>query len=604
MKWDRYSAESLERKFSPFALVVVLIFSVLFIRLWQLQILKGKEYKDLSENNRIRLRKVLPLRGRILDRKGRVLATNRPSFSVTVIPEDVLDVRRLSKRLSSLLGMDAKAISQKITANGRPPFQPVYIKRDISWEELSRVKALLMDMPGVQVVVEPIRTYPYGELAAHLLGYVGEVDRKELAANDGYDVGDVVGKTGVEAVWERYLRGSKGGRQVEVDAFGREVRVLGEVLPIPGWDLYLTIDVELQRRAEELLRDKVGAIVALDPSSGEVLALCSSPSYSPSLFARGISRGRWKRLLDHPLHPLTNRAIQGLYAPGSVFKIVTAAAALQEGRLSPKEKLFCGGSWRLGNRTYRCWREGGHGELSLHRAIVESCDVYFYQVGHRVGIDALSRYAQAFGFGKRTGISLPHEKGGLVPSRKWKREKLGESWWEGETVTLAIGQGYILVTPLQMARMIAAVANGGDLYVPLLAQRVKEAEGERERIYRPQKAGRLPLRPSVLEEIRRALVGVVAEERGTGKAARIEGVRVAGKTGTAQVSKMGEKRLKPEELPYELRDHAWFVAYAPADDPKIAVAVLVEHGGHGGSAAAPLAREVIKKWLEIVEGGG
>ncbi|RLA84844.1 MAG: penicillin-binding protein 2, partial [Deltaproteobacteria bacterium] len=337
MKWDRYSAESLERKFFPFALVVVLIFSVLFIRLWQLQILKGKEYKDLSENNRIRLRKVLPLRGRILDRKGRVLATNRPSFSVTVIPEDVLDIRKLSKRLSSLLGMDAKAISQKITANGRSPFQPVYIKRDISWEELSRVKALLMDMPGVQVVVEPIRTYPYGELAAHLLGYVGEVDRKELAANDGYDVGDVVGKTGVEAVWEKYLRGSKGGRQVEVDAFGREVRVLGEVLPIPGWDLYLTIDVELQRKAEELLRDKVGAIVALDPSSGEILALCSSPSYSPSLFARGISRGRWKRLRDHPLHPLTNRAIQGLYAPGSVFKIVTAAAALQEGRLSPKE---------------------------------------------------------------------------------------------------------------------------------------------------------------------------------------------------------------------------------------------------------------------------
>ncbi len=604
MKWDRYSAESLERKFFPFALVVVLIFSVLFIRLWQLQILKGKEYKDLSENNRIRLRKVLPLRGRILDRKGRVLATNRPSFSVTVIPEDVLDIRKLSKRLSSLLGMDAKAISQKITANGRSPFQPVYIKRDISWEELSRVKALLMDMPGVQVVVEPIRTYPYGELAAHLLGYVGEVDRKELAANDGYDVGDVVGKTGVEAVWEKYLRGSKGGRQVEVDAFGREVRVLGEVLPIPGWDLYLTIDVELQRKAEELLRDKVGAIVALDPSSGEILALCSSPSYSPSLFARGISRGRWKRLRDHPLHPLTNRAIQGLYAPGSVFKIVTAAAALQEGRLSPKEKLFCGGSWRLGNRTYRCWREGGHGELSLHRAIVESCDVYFYQVGHRVGIDALSRYAQTFGFGKRTGISLPDEKGGLVPSRKWKREKLGESWWEGETVTLAIGQGYILVTPLQMARMIAAVANGGDLYVPLLAQRVKEAEGGREMIYRHQKAGRLPLRPSVLEEIKRALVGVVAEEGGTGKAARIEGVRVAGKTGTAQVSKMGEKRLKPEELPYELRDHAWFVAYAPADDPKIAVAVLVEHGGHGGSAAAPLAREVIKKWLEIVEGGG
>ena len=603
MKWDRYSAESLERRFPLFALMVVLVFSVLFLRLWQLQILKGKEYKDLSENNRIRLRKVRPLRGRILDRKGRVLATNRPSFSVTVIPEDVLDIKGLSKKLSSLLGMDAKAISQKITANGRPPFQPVYIKRDISWEELSKVKALLMDMPGVQVVVEPIRTYPYGELAAHLLGYVGEVDRRELEENDGYDVGDILGKTGVEAVWERYLRGSKGGRQVEVDAFGREVRVLGEVLPTPGWDLYLTIDVELQRKAEELLKDKVGAIVALDPSSGEVLALCSSPSYSPSLFASGISRGRWKRLLDHPLHPLTNRAVQGLYAPGSVFKIVTAAAALQEGRLSPEEELFCGGSWRLGNRTYRCWQEGGHGELSLHRAIVESCDVYFYQVGHRVGIDALSRYAQAFGFGKRTGISLPDEKGGLVPSRKWKREKLGKSWWEGETVTLAIGQGYILVTPLQMARMIAAVANGGDLYVPLLAQRVKEAEGERERIYRPQKAGRLPLRPSVLEEIRRALVGVVEEERGTGKAARIEGVKVAGKTGTAQVSKMGEKRLKPEELPYELRDHAWFVAYAPADDPKIAVAVLVEHGGHGGSAAAPLAREVIKKWLEIVERG-
>ncbi len=600
MAWQAADSTPLRRRGWVFYWVVLLTFGVFVLRLWQLQVIKGERFRRLCDNNRIRIVKVTPLRGRILDRKGRVLADNRPAFDLFVIPEDVRDKDRLAAELSLLLSIPKEEILRKLTGQGRRPFEPVRIKEDLSWEELSRVKAHQMELPGVEISVVPVRVYPYGKLAAHLLGMVGEISREELRRlkGRGYDIGDYIGKTGLEASWEGYLRGTKGGRQVEVDALGRELRVLREVDPVPGWDLHLTLDLELQQKAEELLRGKAGAIVALDPSTGAVLAMASSPSYNPSSFARGIPPERWKVLNDDPLHPLTNRALQGLYAPGSVFKIVVASAALAMGRVDPAEPAFCAGVFPVGKRIFRCWKEGGHGWMALHQAIVQSCDIYFYQLGLKVGPEAMAKYARAFGFGDRTGIPLPGEKAGFVPSPSWKEAK-GQRWYDGETVVMAIGQGPLLVTPLQMARMIAAVANGGTLFQPMVAREVVDPEGKGVRSYRSRPVGKLPLNPAKLELIREALLGVVEEERGTGRAARIPGVAVAGKTGTAQVAKMGERRLKPSELPYQLRDHAWFVAYAPASKPTIAVAVVVEHGGHGGSAAAPLARELIKQWLGV-----
>mgnify|MGYP003876610983 CR=1 FL=1 len=580
--------------------MVVATFGLLLLRLWHLQVIEGEEFRRLCESNRIRLVKVAPLRGRIFDRKGRILADNRPSFDLFVIPEDVKDKESFAEGLAPLLGMPPEEILGKISQRGRSPFQPVRIKGDLTWEELSRIKIRQMELPGLKVSVVPVRTYLYRGLAAHLLGTVGEITREELSRRraKGYDIGDYLGKTGLEAAWEDYLRGLKGGRQVEVDALGRELRVLREVEPIPGWDLHLTLDLDLQRKAEELLKGKAGAIVALDPSSGAVLAMASAPSYDPAAFARGIPLEMWKKLNEDPLHPLTNRAIRGLYAPGSVFKIVVAAAALAEGRVDPDERLHCGGLFPLGQKVFRCWKEEGHGWMDLKQAIIQSCDIYFYQLGLRVGPELMASYAEAFGFGRCTGIELPGEKAGFVPSPAWKAKR-GERWYDGETVVMAIGQGPFLVTPLQMARMIAAVANGGVLYQPLVATEVIDPEGKGVRSYRPRPMGRLPLSPRVLRRLKEALLGVVEDEKGTGRAAHIPGVSVAGKTGTAQVAKMGQRRLKPSELPYELRDHAWFVAYAPAEAPTIAVAVVVEHGGHGGSAAAPLARELIKEWLSI-----
>lgn len=580
--------------------MVLITFGALLVRLWQLQVIGEEKFRRLCEQNRIRIVKVAPLRGRILDRRGRVLADNRPAFDLFVIPEDVKDKEEFASALGSLLGIPPEEILRKLQDRKRPPFEPVRIKEDLSWEELSRVKAQQMDLPGVKVSVVPVRIYPYGGLAAHLLGTVGEISREELRRHqgEGYDIGDYIGKTGLEASWEEYLRGTKGGRQVEVDALGRELRVLREVAPIPGWDLHLTIDLDLQRKAEELLRDKAGAIVALDPSTGAVLAMASSPCYDPSAFARGIPPERWEALSSDPLRPLTNRAIQGLYAPGSIFKIVVASAALAMGKVNPQEPVFCGGKMFVGKRVFRCWKEEGHGWTALRKAIVQSCDIYFYQLGLRVGPEAMADYARAFGFGSPTGISIPGEKAGFIPSPSWKRRR-GERWYDGETAVMAIGQGPTLVTPLQMARMIAALANGGVLYQPMLATEVVHPEAKGRRSYRPRAVGRLPLTPEDLGLLREALVGVVQDDRGTGRAARLSGVTVAGKTGTAQVVKMGERRRKPSELPYRLRDHAWFVAYAPAEDPTIAIAVVVEHGGNGGSAAAPLAGELIREWMRI-----
>jgi penicillin-binding protein 2 len=604
MERRRRESEEFRLRNQYFVFVAVIIFSLLFVRLWYLQLIKEQEFRLLSENNRIRLIKIPAPRGMIMDRHGRVLVDNRPSFNVMVTPEDVDDLKGVTKQLSQFLNCSPEEIVRTLKDGDRPPFQPVAIKKDISWRELSLVKTHRLELPGVEIQIEPIRTYPYTNAAAHVLGYVGEINSEELKKNKGYQMGDWIGKCGVELKWEEHLRGIDGGRQVEVDAVGREVRVLKEVEPVPGHNFYLTIDLDLQRYGEQLLGKRAGVIIAMDPLTGEILAFCSSPSFQPVHFAEGISTQDWEKLISDPLHPLQNRGIQGLYPPGSVFKIVTAAAGLEEGAITLDTPFYCRGIHYLGRRGYQCWRSGGHGAVQFHRGLVESCDIYFYNVGERLGVKQLSRYAEGFGLGRPTGIDLPDEKGGLVPTADWKQEQLGEVWYPGETISMAIGQSYLLVTPLQLLNLISSIANGGTLIKPQIAKRVEDLEKKILEEYPPEELGKIPVSSTTLGELREALVGVTKEDSGTGRAARIDGLEIAGKTGTAQVVRLkGVGRPRAEKMPYEFRDHAWFVAYVPADTP-FAVVVLVEHGGHGGSAAAPLAREMIRRYFYHKQGEG
>jgi penicillin-binding protein 2 len=494
--------------------------------------------------------------------------------------------------------MTQEEIEEKIRAQRRgAPFRPVKIKSDIDWNELAILESNRVHLPGLLVDVRPRRAYDYGDLASHLIGYLGEVDENEL--NPPYRMGALIGKYGVEYQWESDLRGVDGGRQIEVDALGREVRPLGVVEPFPGNNLFLTIDLDLQKTAEEAYKDKNGALIAMDPKTGHILAMVSKPSFEP--FARNVSPEEWKALRENPYHPLTNKGIQGQYPAGSVFKIITAIAGLESGVITPSTQFHCAGAFPYGNRDFRCWKQGGHGNLSLHRAIVESCDIYFYQVGLKVGVDLIAHYANAFGLGKLTGISLPHEKPGSVPSSSWKKKRFGVPWYSGETLSFSVGQGYLLTTPLQLLMLISGVANGGKLPLPQVVEKVEDIYGNTLKEYPPEESGRVNVSQKTLEVIQGALKGAVNEPHGTGSACLLKEVKVAGKTGTAQVIALPEdfKRGEINRIPLKFRDHAWFVAYAPVEDPKISVVVLVEHGGFGASAAAPIAKKVIEQYLNV-----
>lgn len=583
--------------------IVVVILSALILRLWFLQVVNGTRYRIQSEHNRIHLQKISPFRGMIFDRNEELLVDNRPSYQLYVIPEDIQDRARLLSSLQDLIGLDPGQVSKKLSkAKTRYTFKPILIKKNISRSELAVIETNVFNLPGVMIEVKPQRNYIFGELAAHLIGYLGEISEDQLKKSDHSDnsPGDLIGKYGVEGTWQKYLNGLKGGMQVEVDAAGRKLQIISRKLPTPGQNISLTIDKDLQLLAERMLRGKKGAIVAMDPNNGEILAMASSPAFDPNKFISGIDRVEWNRMVSGKNFPLQNRAISGQYSPGSVFKIVVAMAGLEEGVIDPEEEIFCSGSYTLGNRTYRCWKKYGHGYVNFHRALRESCDSYFYRLGKRLGIDKIAHYALMCGLGKKTNFELGSEKQGLIPTSKWKLERWGVPWQPGETISTSIGQSFVLVTPLQMARLISGVFNGGKIYQPKIVKRVGDDNGE---VYRfsPNLMGKIDCSPENLEHIKRALVAVVNEPHGTGSKARVKGVTVAGKTGTAQVITLeAEKNISEEgELPEEFRDHAWFVAVAPAYEPKIALAVVIEHGGHGGSAAAPIAGELIKQYLHI-----
>lgn len=576
------------------------VFAVLVLRLWQLQILQGDTFDRLSDKNRIRLRRIPFTRGVITDRHGSVLADNRPAFRLMGVPAEIPSPNQTILRLSQGVGLDGRGIIDLVAeAKRKAPFRAVIFKEDLPWDEVAWVETHRLDLPGIWVEVEPRRFYPHGALAAHLIGYVGEISKGLLRRwqGRGYRVGDRVGKSGLEWMLEPHLRGHDGGVQVEVDAQGRQLMVIQEVAYRPGANVVLTQKMSLQKAAEEVLGDRAGAVVAGDPNTGEIFAMVSHPTFDPNLFSEGISPEAWQALKEDPFDPLQNRAIMSQYPPGSTYKIITALAGLEEGVITPKTRLFCPGYYELGDRRFSCWKEAGHGWMRLREAIVQSCDVFFYQVGQKVGVDRLAKYAKGFGLGRSTGFDSDKEKAGLVPTSAWKRDRFGEPWHPGDTTSLAIGQGFNLVTPLQQFVMISAVANGGNLVVPQVVHHVESADGEALVKFEPKKAGKVPARDSALSLLKDALKGAVQDRRGTGLRARVQGVEVAGKTGTAQVVRL-QKREKPEAVPYKYRDHAWFVCFAPVKDPQIAVVVLVEHGGKGGAEAAPVAQQLLKAFFK------
>ena len=581
--------------------ILILAFFGLVARLAVLQIIHGERYTFLSENNRIRIKRIPGTRGMIYDRQGQLLVDSRPSFDLLFVPEDAQNPEATLRQLARYLNRDEKEMLNVFEENkSRAAFDEITLGRDIDWATVVAVETHQLELPGVTLRVRPRRSYADGPMAAHVLGYLGEIGPKQLQSlkEQGYGAGDEIGQYGLERRWEGVLKGQSGGQQVEVDALGRRMRVLHEVVDVPGYTVHLTIDRQLQQTAFEALSGKEGTIVALDVNSGAILAMVSTPSFDPNLFARGIRNEEWRSLIKDRLRPLNNRAIQGQYPPGSTFKIIMAIAGLEEKAIDPTTRISDPGFFVFGNRSFRDWKKGGHGSVDLHRAIVESCDVYFYQLGQRLGIDRIAKYARAFGLGEKSGAVLDDEKSGLVPDTEWKRKRFRQPWYPGETPSVAIGQGYLTVTPLQLANMMAAVANGGTLYRPRIVSKLESVGGGSVREYGPEKIRTIDLKPDTLKRVRAALADVVSGPGGTGGAARSSVVAVAGKTGTAQVVEMKGGYVKTEHLAYFSRDHAWFVAYAPVQNPQIAIVTLVEHGGHGGDAAAPLAKKVFEKYME------
>ncbi len=479
---DETALDVLRRRMGAVIVVVLIFFSLIILRLWWLQINHGEEYKKRADTNRVRIRQVVAPRGHILDRKGREIVTNRPSFNVVLIREDSHDLGEVLKRLAPVLNEDIFALWNRVRdADGTPRYIPIRLKEDIDWKTLAYLESHNQEFSGIRIEVQPVRVYHYQDLAANIIGYLGAISKTELENADRtvYRGIDMVGKMGLEKLREADLRGEKGNSYSEVDAKGFEKQMLKSDDPLPGREIRLTLDVDLQQAAEGLMEigEKAGAVVAMEVKTGRLLALASTPHIHLDDFTGGISHDKWKELLDNPKHPLLNKVVQATYPPGSTYKIVTALAGLGSGAITPDTPIYCPGSYFFGNRRYGCWKRGGHGTVTLKRALEESCDVYFYQVGQRVGVDTLAEYAAKFGLGRKTGVELEHEKSGLTPTKKWKVSRYQTKWQDGETLSTAIGQGFNLTSPLQICQMTATLANGGKLFRPQLVEQVTDPAG-------------------------------------------------------------------------------------------------------------------------------
>ena len=574
MKERRFVRELIEsqNRVLPLSFFVGALFLLLILRLWHLQILNQDDYRSMSENNRLRFVPVAASRGAILDRNGKVLVSNRPSFSLAVVPQEVKDKEELLTQLSDLLKLDRAEMSARWQKNkGRAKYYPIVLASNITRDQVEIVEENRLMLPGVEVEMKPVREYSSGVLAAHLLGYIGEISENELNAKgfEEYNPGDYIGKIGIERALDNELHGGDGGRQLEVDARGRVLRTISETFPTVGNSVVLTIDAALQKQAEQSFGEQAGAAVVMDVNSGEILAFVSNPSYDPALFSGKLPADKWKEYLDDKRHPLENKALSGQYPPGSTFKIVTALAGLHNDKINDSSSITCTGSYDLGTSTFKCWNKRGHGVTSLKKSLRESCDVYYYQLGEKLGVDKIAAAAKAFKLGDTMGVDLQNEKGGLIPTTEWKQKRFGKRWFHGETLPVAIGQGYVLMTPIQMASMIATVANEGTVFRPHLVKRIVDADGKQLKEIKPEIIGTTEFSKESYRLVKQGLFAVINEPGGTGGAARMYDVKVAGKTGTSQVVKMRDSKIG---IPYQFRDHALFVAFAPFDKPEIAVA--------------------------------
>ncbi|MGA7979578.1 MAG: penicillin-binding protein 2 [Chromatiaceae bacterium] len=583
------------------ALVVAAMLAVVG-KLANLQIENHEHFTTLSQDNRVKLEPLPPTRGLIYDAKGVLLAENYPSYSLEITPEKVEDLAATIAELRDLISVDDKDIKRfERLRTQRRRFEGVPIRFNLSQEEVARVSVNNHRLPGVDVRAELVRYYPLGEFTAHVLGYVGRINEDELKRIDSSDYAgtNYIGKTGVEKAYEELLHGHVGHQQVEVNARGRVLRVLESQSPVPGRDLRLFLDIGLQQAATAALGENRGAVVAIDPHTGGVLAMVSHPSFDPNLFVEGIGVEDYRALRDSPDNPLFNRAIRGQYPPGSTVKPFMALAGLETGVVNASTTKYCPGFYRLPGQQhkYRDWRRGGHGTVDLHKAIVQSCDVYFYDLAHDIGIDRLHDFLAQLSFGRPTGVDVAGERGGLLPSRAWKRAARNQPWYPGETLIIGIGQGSFLATPMQLATAVATLAAGGHFIQPRVA-RASQMPGDPKSEDIPAMSRQIPATAGHVQQVIAAMTDVIESARGTARRIRTDAYRIAGKTGTAQVFTVGQKeRYRESDVDERMRDHALFIAFAPVEDPRIAVAVIIENGGHGGSVAAPVARQVMDSYL-------
>jgi penicillin-binding protein 2 len=598
---------------------LAIAFCILLLQLLNLQILQGDSLKVASEENRIKRVKIAAPRGMIFDRTGKLLLDNRPAFDLEIIPQYLKESKTIEETISiiSRITKMPPAEIRKILnrAKTQPAYLPIKIKTDLSRDEVAELKSWQIAMPGVSVEMEIKRTNVYGDLASHMLGYIGEVNQTELpilqkTAIRRYKLGDSIGKFGLEQKMEDVLRGEDGEEWVEVDALGRRKlekyrgRFIAEnqgKSAVPGKNLTLTIDQDLQAAAAKAFGEKVGSVVAIDPRTGEILSMLSRPSFDPTEFSRGIPAELWKRLLENENKPLRDKTIMDHYSPGSVFKTITAIAGLQEKVIDENTKFHCTGSLRLGNRVYHCWKKEGHGDVDVVNAITKSCDVFFYRVAQKLkSVDDIATWAFHLGLGKKTDINLPRETSGLIPTEAWKKKRFGQEWTAGETLSVAIGQSYVLTTALQLANTYASIANGGTFYRPFLIKKITTVDGDLVQEFQPEVLDQTRLDPKTYELIQKGLWGVVNSPNGTAFAQRLQGMDFVGKTGTVQVMSLAANKVyqKCENMKFRQRHHGMFAGFAPMNNPKIAVAVVAEHSCHGSSGAAPIARAIIKTYLE------
>jgi penicillin-binding protein 2 len=597
---EYFEERTISRRISILVWCVGLVLTAYLLSFWYLQVVEGQRYARMAEENRTRRVEVQAPRGAILDRRGEVLVRNRLSFSIVVDAEKTQDLPRTFRVLSKVLDESPEAVAERYArASARHlRYEPVVLLEDVKLSDVAFVEARRADLPGVSIAIEDKRYYESGASAAHLIGYVGEVSAGELDSARFPEArrGDIVGKVGLERYFDTELRGQRGFREVIVNNVGREVGDLaGGSAPQAGDNVRSSIDLDMQRALDLAFGSRAGAAVFLNPRTGEVLALTSRPGYDPNLFVRRFNRNLWRSLVSDPSHPLHNRATQSAYSPGSTFKTVMTAAGLETGAITDSTTFFCGGKAEFYGRVFSCHEGKGHGNVDLHTALVKSCNIYYYNVGRRLGIQTIAAFARRLGLGRPTGLGLGPEEPGLVPDETWKQRVYKDRWYPSETISVSIGQGPLLVTPLQEAVLAAAMATDGRVITPTLRLSTNDSLPAKE------KRGEA-LSPETLDVIRQALWGVV-HEWGTGTKALIAGFDVCGKTGTAQVSVSSVGVKNEELLAPELRDHAWFMGFAPLKQPEVAFAVFVEHGGHGSDAAAPIAKAVLEAYLKHRNGG-